>query len=148
MKVKTTHVTSSASQKQTYDIYNIKLGKKYLILKLYNHQVHRVSTTVIQLASAASAFGSSALLPFSAGLAFFCLGALLTVFFLGSGAGGLGLHARRAEHLRSLQAATFALPMLVAGNAGKKSEKNITVDTERFQDYTRQPASCGVKWRM
>lgn len=91
----------------------------------------------------ASAFGSSALLPFSAGLAFFCLGALLTAFFLGSTAAGLGLPASRAELLLSVLADALALPMLVAGNA-EKSHKNKTVKTEFFSKISHDNRRAAV----
>lgn len=78
---------------------------KNTYLKLYNHQVHRVSTsTTIHLASVASALGSSALvLPFSAGLAFFVLGALFaTAFFLASTAAGFGFYKTRKKIFKSV----------------------------------------------
>lgn len=96
------------------------------------------TSTTIHLASVASALGSSALvLPFSAGLAFFVLGALFaTAFFLASTAAGFGFNASRAEVLLgSEEAGAFALPMFSAGNE-EKCQENTAAKMAFFEAIT------------
>lgn len=110
-----------------------------------------MSTSVaIHLASVASAFGSSALLlPFSAGLAFFCLGAFLAAdgFLVLISPSGFGGFVANRTDLRCSPQVVLVLPMLVARNAegvGKKSQKNSTVKTALDREITHDKRPLSV----